>query len=339
MFFSEYINYLIIFISSSISAYILTPLIIDILRKKNMVRPDVHKPNKPLVPHGGGIAIFLSLTITVIFTLLLYPEYLIELLVFYGVIFFSFLVGLIDDIKILKGQVKTVLSVISMVPIIIGYLLYPTRISLGHPRVPIIGRIRLTIIYWLLLPFAIAGPANAVNMLDIMNGIMPSTTLLASIALLVSSIILGSKLGIILSVCMIGSLLGYYPYNRYPSKIFNGDSGSLMIGASLGTIAVLTRQEIILLVALLIHLLNAFLVFSSIKGFKEHREIKERPLKVLDKGILVPNLSLTAPLSLTRLLLLIGGQATEKEIIKTYQTLQLIATSLAIITSILMVIK
>jgi len=332
-------SYLILLTVSTLVTYLITPKIINFLWKMKIVRPDIHKPNKPSVPHGGGIALFIGLTITFILSLILFPHYVIELTIFYGVVAISFLVGLIDDIKILGGQTKTFFSAISIIPIIIGYLAYPTRISLGHPRAPIIGKIRLTIIYWLLLPFAIAGPANAVNMLDIMNGIMPFTTLLASIGLLISSLILKTQLGIILSIFIIGCLLGYYPYNRYPSRIFNGDSGSLMIGAALGALAVLTRQEIILLVALLVHLLNAFLVFSSIKGFKEHRTIRERPLKVLNNGVLVANLSTTAPLSLTRLLLLVGGQATEKDIIKIYEILQLISTSLAILTAILMVMK
>ena len=324
---------------SSLSSYLITPKVIRFLEKKKLVRYDVHKPSRPEVPHGGGIALFCSLSLTLILSAVLYPNYLIELLVFYGVTTLSFIVGLIDDIKILKGQTKTVLSVAAIIPIILGHLICPTRIVLGHPRAPFIGRMRLTIIYWLLLPFAIAGPANAVNMLDIMNGIMPYTTLLASTSLLVSSMLLGNQLGLILSTIIIGDLLGYYPYNKYPSKIFNGDSGSLMIGASLGALAVLTRQEIILLVALLIHLLNAFLVFSSIKGFKEHREIKERPLKVLEDGTLIANLSKTAPLSLTRLILLIGGPARETDIIRIYEVLQWISTFLAITTAIFMVIQ
>ena len=329
---TNYIAWLIPVIAGFLTSYLITPVVINLMEKRGITREDVHKPGRPRVAYCGGIAIFISFTISLLMALLAHPELALELSIIWGVTALNFLIGIVDDIKILKGEVKTALTLIPVILVVIATFLWPKRIVLGRPRAPFVGRLRLTIIYWLLLPLAIAGPANAVNMLDVMNGIMPLTTSIALMGIIVSSLILRSWLGVIASLAMLGALLGYYPYNKYPARILNGDSGSLMVGAFLGILAVMTRQEMIILVSLFPHLLNAFLVISSIKSLKEHREIEKRPIEIRENGILAANRDRDAPLSLTRLLLLIGGPSSEKDVVKAYGFMQSVSTMLAVIT-------
>ncbi len=319
-----------------VSNVIATPLI-NYLHRKGIVRPDVHKPGRPLIAHSGGIILIISFTVSTFSSIIFFPQYTIEILTIWFTAFLCFLIGLIDDIVILPGKTKTILTTLSILPIVISTTLFPRRIIIGRPLVPIIGRIRLTILYWVLLPLAIAGPANAVNMLDVMNGIMPGTMIIASIAILFSSVVLGSKVGLIVAVILLGILIGYYPYNRYPAKVFNGDSGSLMIGGILGAVAVISRMEFIILTVLLPHVLNAYLVISSIGGLKEHRQLRERPIKVTKDGLLIANPSPTAPLSLTRLILLLGGEGREHEVVKVYLIVEAVSSILAIAVAFLMV--
>jgi len=324
--------YLILFVLPAIFTGIFTPYFIKFVRKKGITRPDAHKPGNPQVAYLGGVPLFLGATVGMLVAAVFSSEYWIELLVHYITILIVFVIGLIDDLKVLKGEIKTILTVLAILPTGVGALLFRDKIVLGRPWVPIIGRLRLTIAYWLLLPFAIAGPANVVNMLDIFNGVMPSTTLLIFTTLLVSSIIRGSETGIILALIWMGVLVGYIYYNMYPAQIFNGDSGSLMVGTAIGSIALLTHMEFIVLVALFPHLLNGMLILASFRGFKEHREVKERPITVLGDGRLKANLSPSAPTSLTRLILLIGGDMREYEIVLAYILIEFVASLLAIIT-------
>jgi len=329
------LRYLLILLLSSLSSYIVTPFFIKLGYNRKWVRRDAHKENKPIIPNTGGFSIFIGNLIGVIVSLYLFPQYTIYLWLYFTVGFSAFLIGFIDDIFILSGKRKMILTILIIVPIIISYIIWPNIIIIGRPRVPILGTLRLTIIYWFLLPLAIAGPANAINMLDIMNGIAVGTSLISIVSLLLASLIIDNDLAFILLLILLGSLIGYYPYNKYPSRVFNGDSGSLQIGGYLGAIALLGRIEFLVMTSILIHIVNAFLVVSSM-GFVEHRNVKERPI-IVNKGIMTANCSKKAPLSLTRLLLALGGPSTEKEIIITYYYLQLVVCILVLLTSLFMI--
>ena len=320
----------------ALTSWAVTPIAITALRRRGLVRPDVHKPGKPLVPTCGGVPLFTALTVASVAAALLFPDLSAKVLVFWLTLLIAFAVGLVDDIYVLKGEVKTLLSLLTIAPIATSaYAL--GLVVLGRPRVPLLGTLRLTILYWLLLPLAVAGPANVVNMLDIMNGVMPGMSIIALVALAFTSALLKSVEGLVLTAILLGALVGYYPYNKLPARIFSGDSGSLTVGAGLGALAVMTRQELVVMTVLLPHLVNGFLVLASFKGFKEHREVGERPIRVLGDGRLVPNYSLSAPLSLTRLILLVEGGGDEASVVRSYLIIECVAACLAVITALLTV--
>jgi len=325
----------IAFFLSLLVACGLTPVLAKYARGIGLTRVDCHKAEpRPQVPLLGGVSILVAAFSGLAVEFLLYPQYRFEIAVHAAAVLMAFVVGIVDDLFILGGPTKTALTALPLLPIVLGWGLFEGRIVLGKPLVPILGSLRITIIYWLLLPLAIAGPANLVNMLDIMNGIMPGTMLIAFASLLSSAVLLNIEKGIILTVPWIGALCGYLPYNSYPASIFNGDAGSLTVGASLASIAVLTRMEFMALVALLPHLLNGFLVVSSV-GFKEHRKHKERPIEVAPDGSLKPNLSPSAPMSLTRLLLASAGTMRENEVVICYILGEFVAAILTIVSALL----
>ncbi len=313
------------------------PHIISFLRKRGITRRDAHKPGKPIVAHSGGIIIAASMFAAYLAALLVYHKasITVQMTTIIASALICFLVGLYDDIKILGGKEKTLLTILSIIPIIAAYFFFPTIVSLGRPVIPLIGRIRLTIVYWAILPLAVAGPANLVNMLDIYNGVTPGMMLVAAAALLASSLILSSDLLFISSLMLIATLLAYYPFNAYPSKVFNGDSGSLFLGGFLGALAVVGKIEFIVLTLLIPHLINGIMVLVSFGGFKEHRQVKGRPIEVKD-GVLMASHDPNAPWSLTRFILYIGGPAHEKELSHFYILLELVPAILAVITALLM---
>jgi len=329
----------VVFAAGFIVTRVLTPKIIELHRKKGIVRPDAHKPGKPLVAHSGGVVLAIAFTLSIVVAFTLMGPAAYDLVVRLSAILLSglicFLIGLYDDIKILGGKEKTLLTLLAIAPIIGLHMVYPDIIVLGRPVVPLIGRIRLTIIYWIILPLAVAGPANLVNMLDVYNGVTPGMMLVATAALAATSFILGSPLLLIFASALGGVLLSYYPYNAYPARIFNGDSGSLFLGALLGALAVVGRIEFLVMTLLLLHIINGIMILVSFGGFKEHREIGRRPVIVKD-SLLVASRDPEAPWSLTRLILLIGGPAREYELSRLYILLETLPAALAVITAILM---
>lgn len=327
---------LLAYIITATVTYSTTPLIARFMRHIGHVGIDAHKPSKPKIPTSCGISIVLGLILGSCLLILFNPFLKVKILAFMASVVLAMIVGLIDDFKVLGAIIKTALTVISIVPIILAACLYPDIIVLGKPEVPVIGRLRLTIVYWALLPLAIAGPANAVNMLDVLNGVMPITCSIASLTLLISAIILGREDGMLLSGLLLVALLAYIPYNKYPAKVFSGDAGSLSVGAALGAIAVLSRMEIVTMAALSPHITNAFYIIAFIKGLKERREIP-RPVVVCEDGTIVDSRNPRAPITLVRILAGTEG-AKEPEIIKSIVLMGVISSFIALSIAIIIAI-
>ena len=325
-----------------LTTYLVTPLVARIMQEKGIVRPDVHKPGEPQIPTLGGLAIYAGLIVSTLLAFFIYQKYSIQLTVVVSTATILLITGVVDDLIILKGRMKTVLTVIAIIPTIVVGFLYPQETGLWikyRPLVPLVGALRLTIIYWLLMPLAIAGPANAMNMFDIFNGLMTTAGIIASTALFLSAFFLGNDMALILLAILLGSLLGFLPYNKYPSKVFAGDCGGLLVGGVIGVTAVLSKMEFIALVALMPQILNAFYIVSSIKGFVEHRKIKNKPTIILPDYKMKASRDPNAPITLTRLILLFGGDANERELIKAFTYVQLFSAILAIISAFLLKIK
>ncbi|HID16699.1 TPA: hypothetical protein EYP26_00220, partial [Candidatus Bathyarchaeota archaeon] len=200
-----------------------------------------------------------------------------------------------------------------------------------RPALPFIGRVRLTIAYPLLIPFGIAVPANAVNMMDVLNGATPGTCAIVSLAALASLLLLGRVDEASLPAILLGALLAFYAYNKFPAKVFSGDVGSLSVGAALGAIAILGGIEVVMVVAMMPHIMNAFYGLSSIGRLYERREIQARPIRMLEDGRLAVNLAKGAPITLTRIILA-QGPLTEKGVLNVMLALTAFSSALAMVT-------
>jgi len=325
-------------IVSALITYFSTPIIARYMKARGHIGIDVHKPEKNEIPTSCGLSIILGLTIGCLIVYMGGSNVLkIKVLTFLLPVIINAIIGFIDDLKVLSGRVKMLATVISIIPIIYFSLRFPKIIILGRPEIPILGRLRLTIIYWLLLPLAIAGPANAVNMLEVLNGVMPITCSIATLCLLVSAIMLQRLEGILLSAILLATLVAYLPYNKYPAKVFSGDVGSLSVGAAIGAIAVISRLEIIAMAALSPHIMNAFYVVAFVKGFKEHRKIP-RPTRVLRDGTIIDSKDPKAPITLVRMIAGSEG-AKEVDIVVSLTIMELISALVGIFLAFLMMIS
>lgn len=313
---------------SFILTLILTPLVMKLMWKIGKRAYDIHKPNKPMIPDMGGVAVILSTTIVIIL-LFLIKGINTKLLATLVAALFAGFVGLIDDIVNL-GKYKPLYVLPAVIPFYILNAYNP------RPPLPLIPKTRLTIIYPILLPLAIAVPANAVNMLDAFNGITPLTMIPVFLALSISSILnnRGIEIPALIIAC---SLLAFLYYNKYPAKTFMGNAGDMFIGGIAGALMVAGSLEVVGITAMMPHIINGFQTLASLRGLAERREVP-RPTVIEPDGKLKVSDNLRAPITLVSLLLL-DGPMKEKEIISEIFKLSLFSFILAIITGVLVGIK
>ncbi len=141
----------------------------------------------------------------------------------------------------------------------------------------------LGIFFVVLTYFVIVGSSNAVNLTDGLDGLAIMPTVLVAGALAIFAYATGhfnfaDYLGIpfvkgageIVIVCgaIVGAGLGFLWFNTYPAQVFMGDIGALALGAALGTVAVIVRQELVLFIMGGIFVMETISVMLQVASFK-----------------------------------------------------------------------
>jgi len=326
--FSEYAAPLTTFALGFALTYVLTPIIASKTARSGIVGIDVHKLDKRKVPEMGGLSIVIGLAASTIISMIIFPEHTAKFIAFLLTVLIAGFVGVRDDIKPLSPKLKPLLTAAASIPILLLGVFYP------RPSLPFIGRARLTIVYPLLIPFAVAVPANAVNMMNPFNGVMTGTCSVISLALAISMMIAGRTEDAILAAALLGCLLAFHRFNKYPARVFSGDTGDLSVGAALGALAIIGRVEVAAVVAMIPHIVNAFYLLSTLGGLYERRQISNRPTRVLSDGRIEATDDRHAPVTLTRMILA-QGPLREPEIVLIMIALTAIASAFAVFTQLL----
>jgi len=321
---------LVLFLVGFLTAFVIFPLIMKITKTKGIVGRDVHKKDRPVIPEMGGIAILFGLAASSLTGWILIPKNGILFLSFFSTTLIAAIVGAVDDLRPLNARVKPFLTLFACVPILL--------LGTYTPNIyfPFIGGTRLTRVYPLLIPIVMAVTSNAVNMMDPFNGVMGGTSSVSTIILLASALILGKDDAVVLCATLLGPLLAFFYYNKYPSRVFSGDVGSLSVGAALGAIAIIGRLEVPSVVAFMPQIMNAFYGLSTIGRLYERREVA-RPVEVLEDGRLMAKTDLSAPLTMARLVLA-RGPLREDEAAFVFIVLSVISGIMAIVTTYMMVL-
>jgi UDP-N-acetylglucosamine--dolichyl-phosphate N-acetylglucosaminephosphotransferase len=315
----------IVFAVSFSATFAATPIIGRVMLKHGFTGRDVHKLERRELPEMCGLAILIGLTLGIIACAIIFPNSVREAAAFIGTVLIAGAIGLVDDLRPLSARVKPLLTAVACVPIILLGTYDP------FPLIPFVGPSRFTIIYPFLIPVALAVTSNAVNMMDVMNGAMAGTTSIISVAIVAILLFAGRPGEAALGIGLLATLLAFYCFNRYPARVFGGDTGSLAVGAAIGALAILGRIEIVVVVALIPHIMNAFYGLASVGRLYERREISERPTKLLDNGRLQASAERNAPITLARIILA-AGQLREIEIVRAMMILTLLSSILAILT-------
>ncbi len=282
-------------ITAMLFSLILGPWMIKKLRRLSLTQhirddgPQAHI-GKEGTPTMGGILIILCMVIALFMwgdLKNIYIWTMIVALVGFGAI------GFIDDyLKIIRKSHKGLrayqkFGLQIMLALLLGLFLYmnPKDPYNDVLSVPFFKK-WLFDLGWIYIPFSvlvIVGSSNAVNLTDGIDGLAIGLVAVATIANAVLVYISGHKglaqylqvlympgTGELTVFCgaMLGASLGFLWYNSYPADVFMGDVGSLSLGGALGTLAIITKHEIVLAVVGGIFVIETISVIMQVISFK-----------------------------------------------------------------------
>ncbi len=317
-------------------AFPLTLVLTRFFMSHNMPRGiwgiDVHKLIKPRIPEMCGTSIPITLVALALVNGALHREELLAMIAFASVVGTTGVVGAVDDRLGMRGRYKPALALLCGLPVVALGVLYPGQVYNPTLRVPFFGGFHLPLIYPLAIPVAISVTTNTANMLDPLNGTMAGGVAIICGGLLVGLLVTNSPpLPIFLSAVLLFSCIGFFYFNKYPSRAFSGNVGQLAVGGALGATAILGRVEIAMIVAMFPHVQNSFFFLSRIRRFAEHKEISAKPTRLQEDGRLASTGNPEAPLTLVRTML-VGRPATEGDVVSSIFTLFLFSSVLAFVT-------
>ena len=270
------------FILSTVFGYFLIPILKKI---KAGQRINVYVENhqkKSGTPTMGGL-IFIIPTIVTILILLFTKkiEFSVNLLIVLFVFISYSMIGFLDDYISIKkkrneGLTQTQNLLLQFVVALVFYLLYSLYTdSKSVLEITALGiKWNLGWFYGVFILFLLVGSSNAVNLTDGLDGLAGG---LSAISFLAFGLISWGSYWIqgyqdmgIFCFVLVGSLIGFLVYNTNPAKVFMGDTGSLTLGATLATIAILTSHELSLAViggVFVIETLTVIIQVISVKFF------------------------------------------------------------------------
>lgn len=265
---------------------VLMPVIIPYLRKLKFGQqiieeygPTWHK-NKQGVPTMGGLVFIFAVIVSfVVFGVNYYTEASFLSSKGFACLTASCLFGLIgfidDFIKIRKKQNLGLTEIQKLILqfLVAGAFVVFTAINRNCGTSVILPfgggtRVDLGFIAYIIWFCAIIGFTNAVNFTDGIDGLAAGVTIPVGIFLVfVSNITLNSELSL-LSVVLVGALVGFLIFNWHPARIFMGDTGSMFLGGMVTTIAISLDMTVVMIIAGAVYLAEALSVIIQRIYFK-----------------------------------------------------------------------
>jgi len=246
-----------IILGSAIISFLITLIIVPYLikkfKEKKIVGTDVHKHNVK-VPEMGGLAVVVGYFSGFFFIMFFlgneHPVLWAACIAMLG----ACILGIIDDLMELKQRIKGLLPFFFGLPL--GYVVADSFIN-----IPFDGQIEMGYLMLLLVPLAITCAANATNMLEGFNGMSAGMNIIMGITLTIIATGEGSDLGVFLLIPLLCALVVFLIFNKYPAKIFPGDTLTLFAGAVIACAAIVSNLYIYALILYVPFIIEFFLKF------------------------------------------------------------------------------
>jgi len=289
----RYLTFRIIYamVTALLIAFFLGPIIIRKLRLnsiKDEPRSEIDMVNpsqKYGTPTMGGILILISALVPILLWCNIFNPF-VQITVF-SIIWFAAL-GIKDDLIKVRKKVKDGMSKTeklfwqALFGLILGILMVSPYSPIGWQSASSINipfyKYPLNI-GWFYIPFVvlvIMATSNAVNFADGLDGLAIGPSIMVAMVFGIFAYVIGNlnlakyfqfrftngtgELSV-LCAAFIGAGIGFLWFNSYPAQVFMGDTGSLMIGGVMGTVAVLVKQEVLLIIAGMVFVMEAASVF------------------------------------------------------------------------------
>jgi UDP-N-acetylglucosamine--dolichyl-phosphate N-acetylglucosaminephosphotransferase len=259
------------------------PYIIPKLKKKGQLVKDMYKLNTPDVPTNGGLIILLISLFSLSILSLFYGKFISSLnyTIIVVIVLFAFF-GLVDDMINIGRPAKLILLYYCsypLIPFILATSIY----------FPIIGSVEFSAIYpQIIIVTYVPVVANLINMHSGLNGLAPGLSLIILITLILKAFFFGDLSNALFAICLSGALIGYFWFEKYPSRIFWGNIGALSVGAAIGTLIVTQGFIISGFIMLIPHTVN-FLLYVYWKLNIHKYPIKKFGYVSEDRTLKVPN--------------------------------------------------
>lgn len=289
---NTWVTYAILFVATLVVALLTTPLAKKIAIKLGAVdKPSKRRINKKTTPRMGGIAIFLALIVAACIQWIgtTYFHWPVVIMpgrfsnVNYYMLALSFLVifatGAIDDVCQLRARYKLFGQVIAACIAVSGGLTVGAIVNpFAHGEVDLgMWAYPITVLY-------LVAYVNIINLIDGLDGLASGVTFISCLTLFFLATNAGRLDAAALSISVAGATLGFLRYNFNPASIFLGDSGSLLLGFSLGTITLLNVTRMAGLTTMLIPLVISFVPIVDTFSAIIRRSRAHVSIGVADKG-------------------------------------------------------
>ena len=272
-------NY-IFFAAALVLTAILVPILIPLLKRMKFGQtirqegPESHLI-KTGTPTMGGLS-FISVTIVLSIIGLFFTDDIYKLLVLIIVTLGFALIGFIDDYIIvvkkdnagLSSKQKFLAQILVAVIIFIIMRNWIPDIDAGIqiPGTDLFIPLGIFFVVWIV--FWLVGFSNAVNLTDGLDGLSTGTSIIAFGSFLVISLLTGEMEVALFLFILIGSLIGFLIFNKYPAKLFMGDTGSLALGGIIATVSLLLNSSLLLLIIGIVFVIETASVMMQVASYK-----------------------------------------------------------------------
>ena len=251
----------VIFFVSFASCFLVTKFLIKKFKKKGIVVRDMYKKNKPEVADMGGLGILFGIISGLIVAQILIQD-VANLLIFYFVVIVFAVFTLTDDLIDVGRKSKIFIPFFLALPIALlnidtTFSFYFFRIDMG---------VWFT---YLIAPLYLMVVANLINMHSGYNGLQIGLSSILLITIATKVIMKYGWQSAHFVMPILGAVLAFWYFDRYPSKILLGNVGSFTMGSAMGGLLILHNMEFFGVVILLPHIFN-FLLYVYWRVFKVH---------------------------------------------------------------------
>jgi phospho-N-acetylmuramoyl-pentapeptide-transferase len=248
------------FIISVVFGFVLIPFLrrLKVKQQVSIFLEKTHK-NKEGTPTMGGLIFIIPTIVTIIILLLMGKIEFSENLFIVMFVFIGYaILGFIDDFLIIRRHNNEGLTEIQKLfgQLFIALVFFYIFMKSGNEPVLDVHTLGIRIdmgwFYGIFLLFILVASSNAVNLTDGLDGLAGGLSVMTFLAFGLiswnSSWVSGSEDIAVFCFVLVGSLLGFLVYNTHPAKVFMGDTGSLSLGATLASVAIITSHEITLVI-------------------------------------------------------------------------------------------